>query len=348
MRHVTVYARRGLFAGWPANNGVWSWDGRELLVGYTVGAFAEQRGHNILEPYRSLLARSTDMGETWTPEEPTLFVGADAPAHPCPAPLDLSAPGLALRIEGTGYHGSDDPAGALWLSLDRGRGWQGPFTLAPAGGWPELGGLEITARTDYVVEGPRSCLVMISARTGAFLTDRACCIRTTDGGRSFQFVGWVVPPSDPHRAVMPSTVRGADGALVTAARRREAGTQRCWIDVYRSSDGGRTWALAGKVGDTGAGNGNPPALARLADGRLCCVYGERDTCRMLARYSADEGATWSEVLLLRDDFHRDVYGDADMGYPRLVLRDDGQLLAIYYWATHALPQQHIAATIWEP
>jgi hypothetical protein len=53
MRHVVVYAQQGMFAGWPANNGVWSWEGREILMGYTAGAFAERRGHNIVEPYRS-------------------------------------------------------------------------------------------------------------------------------------------------------------------------------------------------------------------------------------------------------------------------------------------------------
>jgi hypothetical protein len=27
---------------------------------------------------------------------------------------------------------------------------------------------------------------------------------------------------------------------------------------------------------------------------------------------------------------------------------DGWLVAIYYWATRGLPQQHIEATLWEP
>jgi len=302
MRHTVVYAQRGMFAGWPANNGVWSWDGREILVGFTVGALEEQPGHNILEPYRSLLARSMDQGETWTLVEPDHFVGATSEAAALADQIDFRAPGLALRVEGTGYHGSDDPAGALWVSEDRGEHWRGPYALGP---WPEVAGMEITSRTDYVVEGSHACLLMMSARKGAFLTDRVFCVRSTDGGRSFAFVGWVVPPSEPFRAVMPSTARAADGALVTALRRREIGTQRCWIDAYASRDGGRTWAFAGKVADTGAGNGNPPALARLADGRLCCAYGERDTCRMLARYSRDGGASWSAALVLRDDFQRD-------------------------------------------
>ncbi|MCX6883610.1 MAG: hypothetical protein NTX27_01060, partial [Verrucomicrobia bacterium] len=34
MRNVIVASEAGKFCGWPANNGVWRWDGgREILVG---------------------------------------------------------------------------------------------------------------------------------------------------------------------------------------------------------------------------------------------------------------------------------------------------------------------------
>ena len=46
---------------------------------------------------------------------------------------------------------------------------------------------------------------------------------------------------------------------------------------------GETWNLLGKVRDTGPWNGNPPALTELADGRLCCVFGERATCRIIVK-----------------------------------------------------------------
>jgi hypothetical protein len=37
---------------------------------------------------------------------------------------------------------------------------------------------------------------------------------------------------------------------------------------------------------------------------------------------------------------------ADLGYPRLVTRADGRLACMYYWATVARPEQHIACTVW--
>jgi hypothetical protein len=348
MRHSIVYARTGTFCGWPANNGLWAWDGREFLVGFTVGACHEQPGHNILEPYRSALARSVDRGETWRLVEPLNFVGRCGEVQDSPGDIDFAARGAALRVIGTSYHGSSIAGGAFLVSADRGDTWQGPYSFGALMQHPELQDLEITSRTDYVVDGPEACLLMMSARVPGQIEDRVFCARTTDSGRSFHFVSWVVPPTDPYRALMPATVRCRSGVLVTAVRRRESGTERCWIDAYASADDGETWDPLGKVRDNGPWNGNPPALIELADGRLCCAFGERRLCRVIARFSADQGQTWSRDLILRSDFVRDSFGDPDLGYVRLAQRDDGKLIAIYYWATRENPHHHIAATIWDP
>ncbi len=343
MKPVPVFARPGTLAGWPANNGLWCWEGKEILVGFVVGDYVEQPGHNIAEPYRLLTARSTDQGETWVTSAPqitSIDIAATA--------LDFADPNFALRVAGTGYHGSAVPTGAFYFTQDRGHTWRGPTAFEGLRTHPALHGRSITARTDYVVESSHSCLVMMSARGSDDLSaDRAFGARTTDGGRTFQFVAWVVPPEDPHRAVMPATVPCGSGKLVTTIRRRETGTQRCWIDAYASTDAGGHWRWMSMVTDTGGWNGNPPALTRLRDGRLCCVYGERNTCRMLAKISADDGQTWHAPSILRDDFHCDAHNDPDVGYARVCQRADGQMLALYYWATRALPNQHIAATVWQ-
>jgi hypothetical protein len=278
--------------------------------------------------------------------EPAHFIGSEAEARPANAETDFTNPGFAMRVVGTGYHGSARPDGAFFVSSDRGSTWLGPFAFEGLADSVEIEGLEITARTDYLIEGPRQCLLMMSARGGRLATDKVFCARTSDGGRSFQFVSWVVSPSEPYRAVMPSTVRCSSGELVSAVRRREPGTERCWIDAYLSADAGRTWSLSGKVADTGGWNGNPAALTSTADRKLCCVYGDRDTCRMIATYSSNYGRTWGHDLILRNDFRRDQFDDPDLGYARVVRRADGKLLTCYYWATAEMPHQHIAATIW--
>ena len=144
---------------------------------------------------------------------------------------------------------------------------------------------------------------------------------------------------------MSSTARISDTRLVTALRRKYPDQ---WVDVFVSNDNGGNWRFLSKVADTGGWNGNPPALLRLKDGRLCCVFGNRTKRQMLAKYSTDDGLTWSPELVLRDDFQADSHNDPDLGYPRLVQRTDGKLVAMYYWATKERPQQHIAATIWDP
>ena len=96
--------------------------------------------------------------------------------------------------------------------------------------------------------------------------------------------------------------------------------------------------------DRGQHNGNPPSLVRLPDGRLCVTYGYRGVpYGIRAKLSADQGRTWSKEILLRGD------GVTwDIGYTRTVVRPDGKLVTIYYYATPEQPEQHIAATIWEP
>ncbi len=349
LKHVVVCAEKGRFFGWPANNGVWMWDGDEVLVGFTEGEYRKTRSHNIAgKGQKSVLARSTDGGLAWTKVDPEGFVGDGADPTALSGPIDFSAPGFAMRVVGTGYHGAADPRGRFFYSVDRGRTWHGPHPFAGLTEHQALGEFELTPRTDYVVLGPRDCLVFMSARKkGRFGSDKAFCARTRDGGRTFAFISWIVPLSDPHRAVMPATVRCASGKLVSVLRRRKGRGGECWVDAYASEDDGRTWSFLGRVGQTGGHNGNPPALVRMQDGRLAVAYGNRSDRRIVARLSPDEGRSWGDEVVLRDDYDSGL-DDQDLGYPRMVRRADGRLVTLYYWATKEHPHQHIAATIWDP
>ena len=69
-RHVKVYFQKGMFGGWPANHGIWSW-GNEILVGFGMGYYKDQGlNHHIdrEKPEIPMLARSLDVGETWSIE----------------------------------------------------------------------------------------------------------------------------------------------------------------------------------------------------------------------------------------------------------------------------------------
>ncbi|MCJ7738361.1 MAG: exo-alpha-sialidase [Anaerolineae bacterium] len=354
--HAVVAYDAAKWAAVPANNGgnspTWQW-GEELLVGFTMGAFASPDSlHQTVNagPFVSWLARSRDGGESWETTAPTPYAGqAGVPAR-APGGVDFTASGFVLRVEGNGYHGN---AGAQWFaSWDRGATWRGPFGFGDLLEHPELEGMEFTARTGYLVNGPRDLFLFLSARRPfsgdhlqVRLTDKSFLARTTDGGRVFAFVSWVVGRDDPYRAVMPAPVRLSATEMVVALRRKSA--DHNWIDVYGSADSGQSWVFVSKVGDTEEGNsynGNPPAMVRTRDGRLCCVYGNRSRRRIIARISADKGRTWGPEHVVRQGF-RSVNGRPDLGYPRLFSRPDGKLVAVYFWCTPERPQTHIEATI---
>jgi hypothetical protein len=349
VRHVVVYKEDGRFAGWPANHGIWSW-GDEILVGFSRGTYKDRgRFHHIDHdrPEEFLLARSRDGGATWTVERPAppgALAGTpgmrhgrmpeDAPAeHPGPLvePMDFSRPDFAMTVR---MENSNDGVSRYYYSYDRGHSWRGPFAL------PLFGQPGVMGRTDYLIDGPSDGLLFLTASKANGREGRPFCARTTDGGKSWQFVAFIGPEPSGY-AIMPSTVRLGPGELVTTIRRLDA--PRSWIDAYASHDDGRSWAfLCTPEPDTG--EGNPPSLLRLADGRLCLVYGVRARpYGIRARISGDRGKTWGPAIMLRDDG-----GSTDVGYVRSVVRPDGKVVAVYYYSDNTSPTRYIGATIFEP
>jgi hypothetical protein len=337
-KHLFVYREPDRFGGWPANNGVWVW-GDEILVGFKQGWYqAHDRDHSIdrNKPNVFLLARSVNGGESWSVEHPDNFLDRELNPRPSPG-IDFANPNLAIRVERTLY----------LVSYNRGKTWEGPYSFA---GLHE----DMTARTDYLLDGPREALFFLSAKrpevkAGSF-HDRSFCARTTDGGKTFQFLSWMTGTPLTTRSVMSSTVRVSKSELVAALRRRDDsdGRKNTWVDVYASTDNGMSWAFRSKVGNTGEAddprNGNPPAMVRLRDGRIVVAYGNRfPPLGMRARISVDNGKTWGTEIVLRDDART-----WDFGYPRMVVRLDGKIATIYYYTTKENPEQHIAATIWNP
>lgn len=343
VKHNIVAHEPGVFFGWPANHGAWNW-GDEIVVGILRGKYRKQEGEHSIERNTQptlVQARSLDGGETWSLEAPDLK--PDVESKSCPGGINFAHPDFALKITSGTDFGVTVLAERFFVSYDRAQTWEGPYRL------PDFGlDVPLTARTDYLVGGESECLFFLSAvepRVDASLTDRAFCARTTDGGKTMEFLSWMTHEPITVRSVMPSTVRVSDTVLVSALRRRLK--TDCWIDAYHSQDNGATWEFLSKIADaegTDKRNGNPPSLVRLADGRLCAMYGYRGApLGMRAKISADEGKTWGEEIILR--------GDAatwDMGYPQSVVREDGKVVTIYYYNTEAREEQHIAATIWDP
>lgn len=376
--HKIIYSQPGRFAGWPANNGAAIFNGNEIVVGFTEATYKLSDSHNSDGPYLSWLARSTNGGETWTTYDPENYVG-DLGNTPELKTLDTTLhfknPGFLMRVVGDSYHGAADKRAHFFYSYDTGKTWEGPFSFGDLSMWPELietGLTELTPRTDYIVKNDHECLLFFSARQPKlFGTDRLFCIKTTDGGKNFEFVGWVVPPAgiqanrekvdlyedtsknpyaDECRAVMSQSKMLDNGVIVSVIRRKFVSEQKeelHWIDAYQSADHGKTWSFLAKIADTGASNGNPPGLAITNDGRLCMVYGERNQGSIRVTYSSDQGKTWSKSQILMDGFWSEDMELNDLGYPRVLSRNDGQMVAVYYYSTKE-NLHHLRATIWKP
>lgn len=354
LTHHIVAIEKDRFHGWPANNGVWHW-GDEILVGFTQGDFVIREGHNIGGIQQSKFARSTDGGESWTMFDPENFLDDEniqwlpEGKKKLETPVEFTNPGFALRVFATGYHGNNDPEGGFYYSYDRGATWQGPWFLGDIPHQPAFEGMTLTPRTDYIVLGKRECVVFITANgRGDSRGSRVACIRTKDGGMTFNLVAWVTPETEASRAIMPSTVQLDESRFLLTCRTiyQDRSEKESTIDAFLSEDGCKSWRYLSTVMQM-KNNSNPPATVKLADGRICCVYGDRDQAKICGKYSADDGKAWGEEFVVRDGY-QSLDDWADMGYPRLVQRTDGKLVAMYYWATAEHPQHHIAASIWTP
>lgn len=89
-----------------------------------------------------------------------------------------------------------------------------------------------------------------------------------------------------------------------------------------SDDGGKSWTTPHAIGVWGL----PSFLLRLRSGRLLMSYGyRRAPFGTQARYSDDDGQTWSQPLTISAD---GVGGD--LGYPSTVELEDGSLLTVWY------------------
>jgi len=334
IKHVIVYKQDGRFCGWPANNGAWSW-GNEILVCFELCYFKEPdrsvdpTDHHVdwEKLQQTVVARSMDGGLTWKLERPEAFAHSKKSSPP-PGNINFAHPDFALRAK----KGSD----RFHISYDRGRSWQGPYKL------PDFG-TELSARTDYVVDGKNQATFFLSAAGGPV------CVRTIDGGKTFNMLSMMRPAvgAGPDvRSIMPSTVRISQNKLVCAVRQLPGEAYVSWIDVFVSGDNGTTWKFLNKVADADRRywNGNPPSLVKMSDGRLCVTYGYRAfPYGIRAKISSDSGRTWCDEIILRQDGR-----NWDLGYTRTVERPDGKLVTIYYYSTKENTRQYIAATIWDP
>ena len=361
MKHGIVHKKSGHFAGWPANYGIWSW-GDEIVVGFSFGKHRDRGEHmHSIDPDHPVLgmqARSLDGGETWdvieVPARTPGNKGMSADEHmndvlgignldglenapqPCQGGINFEHPDFALMCSRNGLH--EGAQSWFYVSYDRCHSWEGPYSL------PDFNKMGVSARTDYIVKSADECTIFISGSKDDGREGRVFSYRLSDGGAKVDFLSAIGDQAPEGFRIMPASIKLDDNRYITALRCQGGADNRkyAWIELYVSDDDGKTWHLLNKPAtDIG---GNPPAMIQLQDGRLCLVYGyRREPYGIRARISEDEGATWSDEIILRDDAKL-----RDLGYPRIMQRPDGTVVAIYYYNDASQPERYIASTQWKP
>jgi len=334
--HKVVFFERGRYGGWPANQGIWSWD-NEILVGFVRGYHQERPGHTIDpdRPQEKVFARSLDGGETWKVENPLKTPAGPSETGRLGYAMDFTLPDFALTLRNFDHHAGPS---YFFHTDDRGASWKGPYLL------PDIGTPWIAARTDYIVDGRHSLTAFLTAAKSNGMEGRPFCARTTDGGVTWKMVSWIGPEPEGF-AIMPSGVRLSKTDIIVAVRRKEKVEEKStgWLECYLSKDDGLNWK---RLDDpVRYMDSNPPALIQLGDGRLCLTYGVRvSPYRICARFSDDRGVTWGDEVVLRDDG-----ANGDIGYCRSVQRHDGMVVTVYYFNDPKTgPERYIGATIWDP
>lgn len=349
VRHGVLYSSEGRFAGWPANHGIWVWE-NEILVGFVEAEHMDRSGHTYnAETARNKYGRSFDGGETWTLSDAydlgQTGRGYDNAIAPEKAEMprdlarpmgDFSQPGFLFTLL---RHDNSFGPSHFYHSGNKGHQWHGPYIL------PNLHTDGIASRTDYLIDGPQEMSLFFTAAKSNKREGRIGLMRTFNGGIDWQWVSWI--GSEPEGFdIMSSSIRLSETEILTIIRSRTA-QRHDYLSAYSTTDNGTTWErLRNPVEDTGQG-GSPPALLKMADGRLALAYIYRSDygSRVNLRFSNDQGRSWSPEIVVRcsDGATR------DSGYPRMVQRADGKLVIVYYWnharKKGALPYRYIATTI---
>ena len=133
-------------------------------------------------------------------------------------------------------------------------------------------------------------------------------------------------------------VEAPSGKLIVQIRNANSNNEGETLQT-ESTDGGATWTTPHSIGVWGL----PSHLLRLRSGRLLMAYGyRRAPFGNQARWSDDEGATWSAPIAISSDGM-----GGDLGYPSTVELADGTLYTVWYERLRASPRAVLRAVRWK-
>jgi sialidase-1 len=164
--------------------------------------------------------------------------------------------------------------------------------------------------------------------------DHSYVYRSTDSGRTWTFHE-IIGDSRGELPMNETSLVDLGGGHILAFVRTGRGADHMFR--AESFNGGVTW---GRLADSGI-KGHPPDLLKLANGHILLTYGYRhEPFGIRACISKDNGQTWGDEYILRDDGL-----NGDIGYPMSIQLADGTIFTTYYFKT-ADGITHVAGTLW--
>ncbi|GIW92808.1 MAG: hypothetical protein KatS3mg110_0849 [Pirellulaceae bacterium] len=344
IEEVRTISLASYYHGWPTvarrNDGT-------LLLVYSGG-----REAHVCPFGRVELMRSYDEGRTWTWPQVLL----DSPIDDRDAGICITAKGTLLVTTFTSLayvsqleKASGWPEEKLqrWLLAHRRVG--DSERQAELATWmirSEDGGLTWSARYACPVNSPHGPVTLRDGRilyAGKDLwggSHRVGVCQSIDDGKSWQWLAELpVRKGDDRRDYHElHLVETESGKLIIHIRNHNRQNER-EILQSESTDGGKTWSEPHPIGVWGL----PSHLLRLADGRLLMSYGyRRPPYGVQVRISEDEGAHWSEPIVLSDDGT-----SGDLGYPSTVECGGGRLVTVWYELRSGSPYAVLRQATWK-
>jgi hypothetical protein len=323
----TISMQSDLYHGWPT---VMRRRDGELLLAWSGGREAHVCPFGRLE-----LMRSGDEGRTWS--WPQVLMDSpidDRDAGLCETPRGTL---LATTFTSLAYEPILEKA-KEWAPERRAR-WEAVQRRAQPverkallGCWmlrSEDGGLTWSAPYRVPVNSPHGPIALADGRllyAGKRLWDQPAAVgvcESLDDGRTWRWLADLpVRPGDRFEAYHElHAVEAQPGRVVVQIRNHNPANERETLQT-ESTDGGKSWRVPRAIGVWGL----PSHLLRLRDRRLLMTYGyRRAPFGNQARWSADQGQTWSEAITISADG-----AGGDLGYPSTVELADDALLTVWY------------------
>jgi hypothetical protein len=335
------------------------WGGREIVVGHfhapcKYQAYEDVRHANYQSRAVCLLQRSTDGGRTWPPANDVIVYDRTIPPETEHAFLyaegspresyDMFAPESMFFSQNT-TELREPSITFLLRSPDKGRTWEKVPTVLVH----PRGSRYLLHRQDTPVIRMPDRQTLLAAfqmcdpdRQGPNEGDPAV-FSSINNGLTWEFLSRPVSDRSGKGVFVYATLLLLpDGELQCYVLHLDRKTERVEglhnaIGMCSSRDNGRTWSEARPiVGEGGGCWKNPgsegviyrsPWPILLRDGRILVVFARRRMPGGIGGViSRDQGRTWSEEFVLRDDAKW-----WDLGYPVGCQLEDGRLFVAYYF-----------------